>query len=113
MQNCYYAGAGNGSLCYELYDKGRLAPDRQVLANVAEEMVQSMGQKIDYWVNTTTTSGADLIYGEQPTSIYHGPIRLKMIIQLNESSLSLSKFGFQADDELVGYMAFNNFYKGM
>ena len=42
MQNCYYAGAGNGSLCYELYDKGRLAPDRQVLANVAEEMVQSM-----------------------------------------------------------------------
>lgn len=113
MQDCYYSGAGNGSLCYELYDKTRLQPDRKVIANVAEEMVQAMGQKIDYWVNTTTTSGADMIYGEQPTSVYHGPIQLKMIINLNESSLSLSKFGFQADDEVVGYMAFNNFYKGM
>jgi len=113
MSNCYYSGAGNGSLCYELYDKTRLQPDRQVLSNVAEEMVQSMGQKIDYWINTTTTSGADTIYGEEPTSIYQGPIPMKMIINLNESSLSLSKFGFQSDDEVVGYLAFNNFYNSM
>jgi len=113
MSNCYYSGAGNNSLCYELYDKDRLQPDRDVIANVAEEMVHSMGQKIDYWVNTTTLSSANMLYGEEPTSVYHGPIRLKMIINLNESSLSLSKFGFQADDEVVGYMAFNNFYKGV
>jgi hypothetical protein len=110
--DCYYSGAGNGSLCYELYDKARLAPDIKVYANVAEEMVQSMGQKIDYYVNTMTTASADLLYGEQPTSVYHGPVIVKMIINLNES-LAMSKFGFNADDEITGYMAYNNFTKGM
>ena len=110
---CYYSGAGNGSNCYELYDKTRLTPDRETIANVAEEMVQSMGQKVEYYINTTTLSGADTFYGEQPTSVYHGPIELKMIINLNESALSLSKFGFNAEDDITGYMAFGNFEKAM
>jgi len=111
--SCYYSGAGNGSLCYELYDKSRLSPDIQVFSNVAEEMVNSMGQKINFWVNTTTTLSADMLYGEQPTAVYHGPVLMKMYIILNESSLSQSKFGFNAGDDVTGYMAYNNFYKGM
>ena len=110
---CYYSGAGNGSNCYELYDKSRLTPDIETIANVAEEMVNSMGQKIDYYINTMTLSGADTLYGEQPTSVYHGPIVVKMIINLNESALSLSKFGFNSEDDITGYMAYANFEKAM
>lgn len=111
--SCYYKGAGNDSLCYEIYDKSRLNADIQIFANVAEEMVHSMGQKINYWVNTTTTSGMDVLYGEEPTAVFHGPIMLKMYITLNESSLSQSKFGFNAGDDATGYMAYNNFLKVM
>lgn len=109
----YYSGAGNDSLCYELYDKGRLSPDISTIANVAEEMVHSMGQKIEYYVNTMDLLSADLIYGEQPTSVFHGPKNLKMIIDLNESSMSLSKYGFEPDDEITAYIDYRNFEKAM
>jgi hypothetical protein len=36
-----------------------------------------------------------------------------MIINLNESSLSLSKFGFNAEDDVTAYTAFGNFTKAM
>ena len=49
------------------------------------------------------------MYGEQPTMVYHGPYTLKMIIQLNESALSLSKFGFNAEDEITGYVSIKGF----
>ena len=90
---CYYSGAGNSSLCYQLYDKSRLTPDIETISNVAEEMVHSMGQKINYYVNTMNLLSADLLYGEQPTSVFHGPKQLKMIVNLNESSLSIGRFG--------------------
>lgn len=113
MSNCYYSGAGNGSNCYELYDKTRLAPDINVIQNAADEMVNSLGQKVDYWINTSTMSGSDVLYGEQPTSVFHGPKLVKMMITLNESTLSLSKFGFNSDDDVVGYLTYNTFLTAM
>lgn len=111
--SCYYSGAGNGSNCYELYDKNRLRPDIEVIKNVADEMVHAMGQKVDYWINTTTLSGVDAVYGEQPTSAFYGPKLVKMMITLNESALSLSKFGFNPDDDVTGYLTFNTFLCAM
>lgn len=102
---CYYSGAGNGSLCYELYDKGRLQPDMELIQNTVDEAINLNGQKIEYYVNTYQPISADNLYGEQPTMVYHGPFLMKMIIQLNESSLALSKFGFNADDEITGYVS--------
>lgn len=110
---CYYSGAGNGSNCFELYDKDRLQPEIELIQSSAEEMINTMGQKVNYYVNTMTTASADLIYGEQPTSVYHGPIILKMMIELNETSLQLSKFGFNADDEVTGYMSYTGFVKSV
>ena len=113
MQECYYSGANNGSLCYELYDKNRLQPDIKVFSNIADEMVNSMGQKIEYWVNSMVLTSADVLYGEQPTSVFYGPKIVKMIINLNESNLSLSKFGFNADDDITGYMSYYTFVSAM
>lgn len=111
--SCYYSGAGNGSNCYELYDKTRLSSDIETIANVAEEVVVSMGQKVNYYINSMDLLSADLLYGEQPTSIYHGPKQLKLIINLNESSLSLSKFGFNAEDEITAYIDYRTFTRSV
>jgi hypothetical protein len=114
MQECYYSGAGNGSLCYELYDKSRLQPDIKLISNVADEIVVSMGQKINYWINTTTLLSADNIYGEQPTARFHGPKLLKFLISnLNESSLNIGSWGFNPEDELTAYITYGLFTKAM
>lgn len=107
--SCYYSGAGNGSTCFSLYDKQRLAPDIELIHNAAEEVVQKLGQRIDYYVSTFTPLCADNTYGEEPTSVFWGPKQLKIVIELNESSLALSKFGFNADDEVTGYFTIRGF----
>lgn len=103
---CYYSGAGNGTNCFELYNKDRLQPDIEIIGNNINEVINSLGQKIDYWVNTYNLSSADNLYGEDPTSTFYGPTRLKMYISLNENALALSKFGWSSDDEVTGYIAF-------
>jgi hypothetical protein len=107
--SCYYSGAGNGSNCYELYDKTQLAPDIELIGQIIEEAINTLGQKIDYYVNTYNPLSADNIYGEQPTSIFNGPHQLKMYIELNENALALSKFGYNADDDITGYLSISGF----
>ena len=110
MSNCcYYSGAGNGSQCYEMYNKQNLSPDIQLISCVAEELINSMGQHISYYVNTYDTNAADNLYGEHPTSVFAGPHDLKMYITLTENALKLSKFGFAPDDDVMGLISINAF----
>ena len=106
---CYYTGANNGSNCYELYDKVTLLPERELINDTINEVINSLGQKIDYWVNTYNVLSADNFYGEQPTSVYNGPHRLKMYIELNENALTMSRFGFAADDEITTYITYTTY----
>lgn len=109
MANCYYSGAGNGSNCFELYDKTRLQPDIELIHNSAEEIINTLGQKIDYYVNTYTTLCADNVYGEQPTSVFWGPKVIKMRIELDESALALSQFGFNVNDEVTAFVTIRGY----
>lgn len=109
--SCYYTGAGNGSLCYEIYNKDRMQPDRAVIDNAAEEFINLQGQKVTYYVNTFSPLCADNTYGEQPTSVFFTPKILKLVIELNESSLALSKFGFNAEDEITAYVSIRGYMK--
>ena len=109
--SCYYTGAGNGSLCYEIYNKDRLQPDRAVIDNAAEEFINLQGQKVTYYVSTFSPLCADNTYGEQPTSVYFTPKTLKLVIELNESSLALSRFGFNAEDEITAYVSIRGYAK--
>ena len=107
----FFSGAGNGSNCFELYDKQRLKCEIELISYSIDEMINSMGQKISYWINTTTLSSADMLYGEDTVSVYSGPTNIKMRVELNESSLALSKFGFNADDEETLYVTYTSFNK--
>ena len=64
MAGCYYDGAGNNTNCYELYNKTSLSPDIDLINNIVEQTVNSMGQHVNYYVNTYNTLSADNIYGE-------------------------------------------------
>ena len=81
MAGCYYDGAGNNTNCYELYNKTSLSPDIDLINNIVEQTINSMGQHVNYYVNTYNTLSADNIYGEQPTSIFYGPTQLKIYIE--------------------------------
>ena len=109
MAGCYYDGAGNNTNCYELYNKTSLSPDIDLINNIVEQTINSMGQHVNYYVNTYNTLSADNIYGEQPTSIYNGPHDLMIYIKLSENAFTLSKFGFSSEDEVTGYVSINGY----
>ena len=51
------------------------------------DLINSFGIEIDYYINTTDLIGADMLYGEQPTAIYYGPIPIKMYIEIENEIL--------------------------
>jgi hypothetical protein len=105
--NMFFTGAGNGTNCFELYDKKRLQCEIELIKISLNEMVHSAGTKINYWINNATLSSIDGLYGEDTTALYTGPFTIKMRIELNESALALSKFGFNADDEVTAYITYD------
>ena len=75
------------------------------------DSINNFGVPVEYYVNTFNLSAADTLYGEQPTSIFYGPMVVMMYVELAENAINLSKFGFASDDQLTGYVhikTFNN-----
>lgn len=103
----FFTGAGNGTNCFELYDKKRLQCEIDLIKVSLNEMIHSMGTKINYWINNATLTSIDGLYGEDTTAHYSGPFTIKMRVELNESALALSKFGFNADDEITAYITYD------
>jgi hypothetical protein len=91
-------------------DKENNQCERQVYSNYWREQIDMYGQKIDYYINKTTTLCADNIYGEEPIAGFLPPQTLIAGIKLAENALILSKFGFQSDDQLTAYVHISSFY---
>jgi hypothetical protein len=75
------------------------------------DSINNFGVPVEYYINTFNLSAADTLYGEQPTSIFYGPMVVMMYVELAENAINLSKFGFASDDQLTGYVhikTFNN-----
>ena len=96
--------------CFRLTDKDANQCNINVYSNYWAEQLQLYGQRVDYYVNTTSTLSADMLYGEQPTAKYNPPVQLIFGINLNENALLLSKFGLVADDELTAFVHISSFY---
>ena len=73
------------------------------------DLINSFGIEIDYYINTTDLIGADMLYGEQPTAIYYGPIPIKMYIEIENEAITLQSFGFNAADDFTGYVHIKTF----
>lgn len=95
--------------CSVLIDPSVLQAEQIIYDKSYDELINNFGIEIDYYINTFNLSGANLLYGEHPTSIFYGPITMMMYIELNDSNLSLSKYGFDPGDDLTGFVHIRSF----
>lgn len=81
--------------------------------NWFDEQISLYGQELTYYTYNVTLTGYDPLYGEQPTASYDNGRSLIMFVELNESSLMLSKFGLQPDDDITAFVTISSFYTTM
>lgn len=120
--SCYTPFAGNIEIktypdanqnvndCFSLVNKDNTEGDRELINNYWKEQINLYGQRVGYIVNNLALSGMDGLYGEQPLQVYSPPIQIKMLVNLNENALLLSKYGLQADDEMTAFVHISTFY---
>lgn len=76
--------------------------ERDNVSNWWYEYIAQRGTLCDYYVNSMSLSGMDLIYGEQPTHVFTPSAEMVILSDLNnDSALLLSKFGIQCDADLT------------
>jgi hypothetical protein len=104
------AFAGVASIpCGQFFNPGNFQAEQLIYDLAYRDLINNFGVPVNYYVNTTNLSTADVLYGEEPTSIYSLPVELLMYIQLNEASINLTKFGFSSDDDLTAFVHIDTF----
>ena len=73
------------------------------------DIITNFGVPVNYYINSFNLSGADLLYGEHPTAIFTRPVEMKMYLELQENAIQLSKYGYNSEDELTGYVHITTF----
>lgn len=107
-----YPNANNNvNDCFSFVNKTNNQGDIALQNVYWKEQITLYGQTVNYIINNTTTLSADMLYGEQPTQEFSPPVKLKMLIELNENALILSKYGLQADDEITAFIHISSFYE--
>jgi len=107
----YPAANGNTNECFSFVDKNQNSSNITLYDNYWKEQINLYGQTVGYIVNNTTTLSADMLYGEQPTQAYSPPVYIKMLVELNDNALMLSKYGLQSDDEVTAFIHISSFYE--
>lgn len=74
-----------------------------------KEQINHYGVEVNYYTNNHSLTGQDFIYGEQPTQVFSDPVKIIVVMNLNENALSLSRFGVMADDEVTALISFSSF----
>jgi len=109
--SCEYPGiVQTDETCFRFTDKSIQSSERVLFSNYWREQINQYGVKVNYYVNTYNTLSADNFYGEQPTQTFAEPRKITLAVTLNENAITLSKFGFESDDELTAYVHISSFY---
>lgn len=95
--------------CGRFITPSSLQGEQVVYGKAYEDLINSFGVKVNYYIHTFNLSGADLLYGEHPTAIFYGPINLSMYVEINNEAITLQKFGFDSADEFTGYVSIRAF----
>ena len=92
-------------------DKSLNANERENFSNWWGEEISMFGQEVQYYVSSYALSAADNIYGEQPDATYLSPVKLVMLLDLNQNALVFSKFGLMGDDDINAILHIDTFTK--
>jgi len=76
--------------------------ERENFSNWWYEQINIYGQDILYYSLDTSLSASNFLYGEQPDAGFSPPKEFVVLLNLNNDSLLLSKFGIIADSDLAG-----------
>lgn len=99
--------------CFRFTNKNNNECERNTYSNYWREQLNLYGQQVSYYVNNTTLTGADMLYGEQPTQQYSSPVQIVMGINLAENAILMSKYGLMSDDEVTAFIHISSFYVKM
>jgi hypothetical protein len=83
-------------------NKGLNSNERNNFSNWWREQIQLYGQEIDYYFNNAALSAMNSLYGEEPDTTFKNPKKMILLLNLNNDSYLLSKFGIVADSDMEG-----------
>lgn len=109
--NCFPGmGDEEGGFCFRYNDKCVNENEQFLFSSFWKEQLATYGTKVTYFVNAYNVLSADNIYGEHPTKKFAPGRLITLGIELSENAYTLSKFGFQSDDEITAYVHISSFY---
>jgi hypothetical protein len=76
--------------------------ERNNFSNWWLEQINIYGQSINYYSLSTSVSSSYFLYGEQPDAGFLPAEPMIVLLNLNNDSLLLSKFGIVADSDIAG-----------
>ena len=91
-------------------DKSANCNERKLQEEWWNEQINLYGQEIDYYVHGYSLSGHDFLYGEEPTAAFQAPKTIISVMNLNENTAVLQKFGLVSEDELTMYVSISGFH---
>jgi hypothetical protein len=83
-------------------NKGVNAQERENFSNWWYEQINIFGQEVKYYNNQSVLSGMNVLYGEEPDAGFGPGNPLTVLLNLNNDSYLLSKFGIIADSDMTG-----------
>ncbi len=110
FDKCYPGIVDSDQTCIRYLDKDTMQNEEYLYSNYFREQIAQYGQTITYYVNGYNTLSADNFYGEDPTRKFSPGKEFTAVVELAENANTLSKFGFQADDEITIYFHISAFY---
>lgn len=78
------------------------ANERNNFSNWWLEQINIYGQQINYYSLDTSLSASNFLYGEQPDAGFLSAQSMIVLLNINQDSLLLSKFGIVADSDIAG-----------
>ena len=109
MDTCWPGIVDTDQTCFRYLDKEVIGNEEYLYSNYYREQIAQYGTKITYFVNAYNVLSADNFYGEDPTRKYSAGRQVSAIVELAENANTLTKFRFQADDEVTIYMHISAF----
>lgn len=109
FDKCYPGVVDSDQTCVRYLDKNTMQNEEYLYSNYFREQINQYGTNITYWVNGYNVLSADNFYGEDPIRKFGPGIDVVAIVELSENANTLSKFGFQADDEVTIYLHISAF----
>ena len=92
-------------------DKNVNINERENYSNWWYEQIQHYGTEVVYYINKTTKTNVDVVYGESPTAGFERKGKLILASNITNDSIILSKFGVQADCDMTAVIHISAFYQ--